>query len=193
MAAILGNLIGVQGRMGGSLIRGNQEFQFVHIGRAEIVLWEELVATMVVRFFVVSVGGSFLEFLRYKHTGPYLGLKTTNALEMVNRFTVKPLPVPNIRSNEKAPGACPPLAEVRGHGLLIGLEWVSDRATKTPDRDSAMVVINRLKAKGFLISNAGALGNVLKIRPPLALQQEHADLFLTAFEESLGEIYGKGS
>ena len=70
---------------------------------------------------------------------------------------------------------------------------MSDRATKTPDRDSAVVVINRLKAKGFFISNAGTLGNVLKIRPPLALQQEHADLFLTAFEESIGESYGKGS
>ena len=73
--------------MGGSLIRSNQEFQFVHIGQAEIVLWEELVATMVIGFFTVSVGGSFLEFLRYKHTDPYLGLKAINALEMVNRFT----------------------------------------------------------------------------------------------------------
>ena len=87
----------------------------------------------------------------------------------------------------------PPLAEVRGHGLFIGLEWVSDRSAKTPDREGAELIVNRLKEKGFLISNAGALGNVLKIRPPLVLQKEHADLFLTAFEETLRDIYGKGS
>ena len=85
---------------------------------------------------------------------------------------------------------CAPMADIRGHGLFIGLEWVSDRSAKTPDRENAVDFANRMKDKGFLINNAGALGNVLKIRPPLVFQQEHADLFLTAFEETLGEIDG---
>ena len=88
---------------------------------------------------------------------------------------------------------CPPMAEVRGHGLFIGLEWVSDHAAKTPDREGATVLVNRLKDKGFLIGSAGALGNVLKIRPPLVFAHEHADLFLTAFEEIVEDIYGKGT
>ncbi|MCZ6679918.1 MAG: aspartate aminotransferase family protein [Candidatus Poribacteria bacterium] len=88
---------------------------------------------------------------------------------------------------------CEPMGDIRGHGLFIGLEWVSDRAAKIPDRDGAVVFVNRLKDKGFLIGNAGALGNVLKIRPPLVFQKEHANLFLTAFEEIVGEFYGKGS
>ena len=88
---------------------------------------------------------------------------------------------------------CPPLAEVRGHGLFIGLEWVSDRDAKTPDRDGAEVLVNRLKEKGFLIGSAGSYGNVLKIRPPLVYTREHADLFLTAFAEIAEGIYGKGS
>ena len=78
---------------------------------------------------------------------------------------------------------CEPIGDIRGQGLFIGMEWVSDRAAKTPDRDGSMVVVNRLKEKGFLIGSAGALGNVLKIRPPLVFEQEHADLFLTAFGE----------
>ena len=86
---------------------------------------------------------------------------------------------------------CEPMAEVRGHGLFIGLEWVCDRYSKTPDRDGAVVYVNRLKDKGFLIGNAGALGNILKIRPPLVFTREHADLFLTAFEETMGEIVAK--
>jgi 4-aminobutyrate aminotransferase-like enzyme len=82
---------------------------------------------------------------------------------------------------------CEPMADVRGHGLFIGLEWVADRESRTPDREQAKVIANRMKEKGFLLSNAGVLGNVLKIRPPLVFKQEHADLFLTAFAETIGE------
>jgi len=80
------------------------------------------------------------------------------------------------------------MGDIRGHGLFIGIEWVEDRNTKNPDRDGAIHVVDALKDKGFLISNAGALGNVLKIRPPLVFEQRHADLFLTAFEETLREL-----
>ncbi len=82
------------------------------------------------------------------------------------------------------------VADVRGHGLFAGLEWVSDRAAKTPDRKGAAEAANRLKNKGFLVSNAGALGNVLKIRPPLVFARQHADLFLGALGEVLQEMYG---
>jgi len=81
------------------------------------------------------------------------------------------------------------VAEVRGHGLFAGLEWVSDAAAKTPDRPGAVAAADRLKDKGFLVSNAGALGNVLKIRPPLVFAREHADLFLTAMDEVLQDMY----
>jgi len=76
-----------------------------------------------------------------------------------------------------------PLADIRGHGLFIGLEWVADRATKVPDQAGAVAIVNRLKEKGFLLSNAGAFRNVLKIRPPLVIDKSQADLFLTAFDE----------
>ena len=80
---------------------------------------------------------------------------------------------------------CEPLADVRGHGLFIGMEWVRDRESKAADPEGAAAIVNSLKDKGFLIGSAGALGNVLKIRPPLVFQKEHADLFLTAFAESI--------
>ena len=49
-------------------------------------------------------------------------------------------------------------------------------------------MVNRLKDKGFLTSNAGALRNVLKIRPPLCFDREQADAFLAAFVETLREL-----
>lgn len=84
------------------------------------------------------------------------------------------------------------VADVRGHGLFTGVEWVSDRAARTPDRKGAAEAANRLKDNGFLVVNMGALGNVLKIRPPLVFTRQHADLFLDAFGEVLREMYGNG-
>lgn len=77
------------------------------------------------------------------------------------------------------------MGDVRGRGLFIGIDWVSDRDAHTPDREGAAQIVNTLKDKGFLISNAGALGNVLKIRPPLVFRMEHADEFLGAFSEAV--------
>ncbi len=76
-------------------------------------------------------------------------------------------------------------AEVRGQGLFIGLEWVKDDGSDEPDRGGAVRMVNALKDKGFLTSNAGAYGNVVKIRPPLVFQKSHADRFLEAFADCL--------
>jgi 4-aminobutyrate aminotransferase-like enzyme len=83
---------------------------------------------------------------------------------------------------------CDAIGDIRGHGLFVGVEWVSDRESKTADVQGAKRVVNRLKEKGFLTSNAGALFNVIKLRPPLVFRREHADEFLAAFEETVGEL-----
>jgi 4-aminobutyrate aminotransferase-like enzyme len=83
---------------------------------------------------------------------------------------------------------CEAIGDVRGHGLFIGIDWVSDREAKTADPKGAIRVVNRLKDKGILTSNAGALFNVVKLRPPLVFEREHADAFLGAFEETVREL-----
>ena len=67
------------------------------------------------------------------------------------------------------------VGDVRGHGLFLGIDWVADRATRKPDREGAADIVERMKEKGYLISNAGRFRNVLKIRPPLVFGREHAD------------------
>ena len=88
---------------------------------------------------------------------------------------------------DRAP-RCAAIGDVRGHGLFIGIEMVKDHKGYAPDRDRAIDVVNRLKDKGFLTSNAGAYGNVVKIRPPLVFTHEHARDFLAAFDETLIEL-----
>ncbi len=83
---------------------------------------------------------------------------------------------------------CNAMGDVRGCGLFLSIDWVSDRSTKAPDVAGAIDVANRLKDQGFLLSNAGALNNVVKIRPPLAFDRNHADDFLDAFCQVLDDI-----
>ncbi|MCW5745154.1 MAG: aspartate aminotransferase family protein [Alphaproteobacteria bacterium] len=82
------------------------------------------------------------------------------------------------------------IGDVRGQGLFIGIEIVKDGGA--PDRERAIDVVNRLKDKGFLTSNAGAFGNIVKIRPPLVFAQRHAEAFLHAFDATIDEINGQG-
>ena len=78
---------------------------------------------------------------------------------------------------------CPVMGDVRGHGLFVGVDLVEDPVTKAPDREAAADIVNALKDSGFLAGSAGALGNVLKLRPPLVLSAADADAFLAAFRE----------
>jgi 4-aminobutyrate aminotransferase-like enzyme len=79
----------------------------------------------------------------------------------------------------------PVMGDVRGCGLFTGIEWVSE--DQQADPNGAIAMANKLKEKGFLLSNAGALKNVLKVRPPLVFEQQHADQFLAAFTEILAD------
>jgi 4-aminobutyrate aminotransferase-like enzyme len=70
-----------------------------------------------------------------------------------------------------------PFGEVRGRGLLIGVE-LSDAA-------SAERIVDALRVDGILIGRTGRDGNVLKIRPPLVFGDEHADLLVRGLERAL--------
>ncbi|MBC9205824.1 aspartate aminotransferase family protein [Roseomonas aerophila] len=80
------------------------------------------------------------------------------------------------------------IGDVRGVGLFIGVELVKDRATRAPDGEITAKLVNGLRERRVLISAAGPHANVLKIRPPLVFQREHADRFLEAMEATLAEI-----
>jgi 4-aminobutyrate aminotransferase-like enzyme len=77
------------------------------------------------------------------------------------------------------------IGDVRGRGLFIAIEWVHDRTTRAPDREGAVAMVNRLRDAGALIGHAGEHGNVLKIRPPLVFEREHAEYFVALFKQAL--------
>ena len=81
------------------------------------------------------------------------------------------------------------IGDVRGCGLFLSVEIVKHRDSKVPDTASTLVLVDRLKDKGFLVSYSGKHENVLKIRPPLVFSDANADDFLAAFDECLETMY----
>src|SRR6266704_1748889 len=78
----------------------------------------------------------------------------------------------------------PLIGDVRGEGLLLGAELV-DEQTRAPATGRARRITEAMRERGILISATGPAGNVLKIRPPLVFQCEHADLLLQTLNDVL--------
>jgi 4-aminobutyrate aminotransferase-like enzyme/Ser/Thr protein kinase RdoA (MazF antagonist) len=72
----------------------------------------------------------------------------------------------------------PIIGDVRGLGLFIGVELVRDRRTLEPADTEALMIVEKLKEQGILLSIDGPLHNVLKIKPPLVLTRSDASDFL---------------
>ncbi|OLS62704.1 aspartate aminotransferase family protein [Pseudomonas putida] len=81
------------------------------------------------------------------------------------------------------------IGDVRGAGMFLGVELVSDRTTRQPAALEARRVVNSMRENGVLISAAGPLENVLKIRPLLTFTQEHADLLIQAVDVALEDLH----
>ncbi len=79
------------------------------------------------------------------------------------------------------------MADVRGDGLFIAAEFVTEAGGKTPDAALAGRVVNALRRRQILISASGKAGNSLKIRPPLPFGTEHADMLLEALAAAVAE------
>ena len=77
------------------------------------------------------------------------------------------------------------IGEVRGAGLFLGVELVTDRSSKEPDADLATAVVEYAKAEGVLLSTDGPHHNVIKIKPPLVLGLDDCDRIVAVVEAAL--------
>jgi 4-aminobutyrate aminotransferase-like enzyme len=77
------------------------------------------------------------------------------------------------------------VGDVRGSGLFIGIELVTDRATLAPGTRAADDVVNHMRQAGVLIGTDGPHHNVLKIRPPMPFADEDADELVDSLDRAL--------
>ncbi len=80
------------------------------------------------------------------------------------------------------------IGDVRGKGLMIGVELVHDRKSKTIAPDLATKMLEEMRKRKVLIGKGGRYGNVLRIQPPFILDDADAREFLSAFKESLAAL-----
>jgi 4-aminobutyrate aminotransferase-like enzyme len=80
------------------------------------------------------------------------------------------------------------IGHVHGRGLFYGIELVTDRSSRAPARHAARWVRERMRQNGVLIASTGPLGNILKIRPPLAMSCDDANLCLEVLEEAVSHL-----
>jgi 4-aminobutyrate aminotransferase-like enzyme/Ser/Thr protein kinase RdoA (MazF antagonist) len=85
------------------------------------------------------------------------------------------------------------IGDVRGAGLMIGLELISSRDPLTPAPELASAVMNRMRSKGVLVGSTGPDDNVLKIRPPLVFSLDDAEQVAEALDSSLRELARAGT
>lgn len=87
----------------------------------------------------------------------------------------------------------PQIGEVRGAGLFIGMALITDAVSRAPATALAAQVVNGLRRKQVLLSATGPNAHVLKIRPPLVFQREHADFLVDRLDAVLKEINNRSS
>ncbi|MEM9594155.1 MAG: aminotransferase class III-fold pyridoxal phosphate-dependent enzyme [Acidobacteriota bacterium] len=80
------------------------------------------------------------------------------------------------------------IGEVRGVGLFLGVELVRDRGTLEPAAAEADEVVNRMKARGMLLSTDGPLHNVIKIKPPMVLTADDVDMVVRSLDDVLATL-----
>ena len=84
------------------------------------------------------------------------------------------------------------IGDVRGSGLILGVELVQDRATREPAPVDAHRLVYRLFELGVLAIYSGLHGNVIELTPPLVVTAADIDEFLGVFERALADVEAGG-
>ncbi|MBM3876891.1 MAG: aminotransferase class III-fold pyridoxal phosphate-dependent enzyme [Verrucomicrobia bacterium] len=78
------------------------------------------------------------------------------------------------------------IGDVRGLGLMLGLELVKDRSTQEPAREQCAAVLEACRDAGLLLGKGGFHGNTLRIKPPMCITRADADFMVQVLDAALG-------
>ncbi len=80
------------------------------------------------------------------------------------------------------------IGDVRGKGLMLGIELVKDRATKEPAKSECAQVLEVCKDMGLLLGKGGLQGSVIRFAPPMCVTQADADFMLEVFDAAFSTL-----
>jgi alanine-glyoxylate transaminase/(R)-3-amino-2-methylpropionate-pyruvate transaminase len=79
------------------------------------------------------------------------------------------------------------IGDVRGMGLMLGVELVRDRKTKEPAKKETLALLEAAREMGVLVGKGGLDGNVLRIKPPMCITADDVDFTLDVLDRALRE------
>ncbi|KAJ6811565.1 alanine--glyoxylate aminotransferase 2-like protein 3, mitochondrial-like [Iris pallida] len=80
------------------------------------------------------------------------------------------------------------IGDVRGRGMMLGVELVTDRQLKTPAKSEILHVMNQMKEMGVLVGKGGFYGNVFRVTPPLCFTKEDSDFLVDVMDLALSRL-----
>jgi alanine-glyoxylate transaminase/(R)-3-amino-2-methylpropionate-pyruvate transaminase len=80
------------------------------------------------------------------------------------------------------------IGDVRGKGLMLGIEFVKDRATKEPGKEACAQVVENARELGLLLGKGGLWGQTIRFAPPMNITKADADFLLAVLDESLAAL-----
>jgi len=88
---------------------------------------------------------------------------------------------------EKLKQKHPIIGDVRGKGLMLGLELVKDRQTKEPHKEACAAVLENARDMGLLLGKGGLWGQTIRFSPPMCITPADADFLLEVLDAALAE------
>jgi alanine-glyoxylate transaminase/(R)-3-amino-2-methylpropionate-pyruvate transaminase len=80
------------------------------------------------------------------------------------------------------------IGDVRGMGLMLGVELVRDRSTKEPAKGEAVEVLEATRELGVLVGKGGLEGNVLRIKPPMCITAADVDFAIDVVDQAITKV-----
>jgi len=84
------------------------------------------------------------------------------------------------------------VGDVRGSGLMLGIELVMDKSSKSPNAAAAGAVMEACRRRGVLIGKGGLYGSVLRLSPPMVLTEDEARHGVSVLDEAVAEAAAGG-
>jgi alanine-glyoxylate transaminase/(R)-3-amino-2-methylpropionate-pyruvate transaminase len=80
------------------------------------------------------------------------------------------------------------IGDVRGKGLMLGIELVKDRQSKEPAKEASAQILERCKEMGLLLGKGGLWGQTIRFSPPMCVNEKDADFLLEVLDRAFSDL-----
>jgi alanine-glyoxylate transaminase/(R)-3-amino-2-methylpropionate-pyruvate transaminase len=80
------------------------------------------------------------------------------------------------------------IGDVRGKGLMLGIELVKDRQSKAPAKEASAQILETCKEMGLLLGKGGLWGQTIRFSPPMCVNEQDADFLLEVLDRAFSDL-----